>query len=568
MKHLDVKSSAFVDGNRNTVKEFLMDQEGGITPFILIAFLTMVLVSGMAVDFMRHEMARADLQNALDRGVLAAADVDQVLPTIANGSGSEEGPDTVGFGDGAFDDDDLTDTQDASSDGDGAPFQSGGGGNTSLTETEVATRELILDYMKSRSYQSPVLNIDVSSPQITGGRRVTASANYNLNTFFLNMMGIDTLSVPAIAQAQDNAGNLEVSLILDVSDSMSAASTATLEAGATRLTDLQKAARQFVDDVLTDDNRDRTAISIIPYSAQVNLSDEMADAYTISGHHSYGNCVNFSADDYTRTDISTLTTLQQSEHFYDYWSSRYYWTRDFLRYERVWTRYGYRWRAVYGPYYQKEVKVPSNYLCPQTTNQIVPYSNDNNKLKTAIDNLDYEGWTASYTGVKWGVAMLDPTARPVVQELINSGDVPAEFSGWPSDWSDPNTQKVVILMTDGRNTRQYDFRNDRYATQSPAYWNENLAPDGWLKLNVDNRNDGGKGDTYLSQICTAAKQHSNTIVFTVAFELDDTADGLAAKAALNDCASSVATEYDTNGHNIDIAFANIAASIKKLRLTQ
>lgn len=531
---------------------FRHDEDGGVTPFILMTFLTMMLVSGMAVDFMRHEMARADLQNALDRGVLAAADVDRAIPLLAGS--------------------------------DGAAAEGGGGtlepsSDASATELEDATRALVLDYMKSRSYKAPILNIDVDSPQIKGGRRVTASANYELNTFFLNMMGLDTMIVPASSQAQDNASNVEISLVLDVSASMSAESTkvdplvlasagsGTTTATPTRLTDLQDAAKKFIGEVLTEDNKDRTAISIVPYSAQVNMSDEMFESYLVSKHHTYGNCIDFSADEYKDTTIRANETHTQTKHFVDYWSTQYYWKRDLIRYQRYWY-YGWRYRPVYGPYYKEYVYTPLNHLCPNETNEILAYSNDKDDLEDAIDALDYEGWTASYTGMKWGVALLDPTSRPLIRHLINKGKVSGEFDGWPSLWSDVNTQKVVILMTDGRNTRQYDFKDSEYTKQSPDYWNTNVAPDGALTLNVDNREDGGVGDGYLKDICDAAKQHSNTIIFTVAFELDDTDDGVAAKAALDDCASSEATEYDTNGHNIDTAFLNIAQSIKKLRLTQ
>ena len=528
---------------------FRQDVVGGFTPFVLMSFLIMMLASGMAIDFMRHEMARADLQNALDRGVLAAADVDRAIPLLA-------------------------DSEDTGAEGAGGTLEASS--DASATELETATRALVLDYMKSRSYKAPILNIDVDSPEIKGGRRVTASANYELNTFFLNMMGLDTMIVPASSQAQDNASNVEIALVLDVSASMSAESTKVdplvLASGGststpTRLTDLKDAAKKFIGEVLTEDNKDRTAISIVPYSAQVNMSDVMAEAYTLDTHHTYGNCIDFSAQEYKDTTIRANETHTQTKHFVDYWSTQYYWKRDFIRYERYWY-YGWRWRPVYGPYYREEVNTPLNHLCPTDTNEILAYANDKGALEDAIDALDFEGWTASYTGMKWGVALLDPTSRPLVRHLISKGEVSSDFDGWPSLWSDVNTQKVVILMTDGRNTRQYDFKDSEYAKQSPAYWHANVAPDSALTLNVDNREDGGVGDGYLKDICDAAKQHSNTIIFTVAFELDDTDDGKAAKTALDDCASSEATEYDTNGHNIDTAFLNIAQSIKKLRLTQ
>ena len=488
------------------LNKFRRDEDGGITIFIVLIFLTLVLATGMAVDFMRHEMARADLQNALDRGVLAAADVDQ-----------------------------------------------------SLAQTEAQTKALVQDYMKSRSYKSPVLDVNVSAPTVSGGRVVTASARYQLNTFFLNMIGMDTMSVPAQARAQQNASRVEISLILDVSNSMRQDSTWT---NGTRLTDLQAAAKQFVDTVLTDDVRNRTFISIVPYSAQVNLPDEMAAAYNIDRHHGYANCVNFDGAAYSQLAIPTSASLEQSQHFFDSQTTSTYWTHTIVGYKWVYTRWGWRQYPVY-QYVQRTQSVGNTRLCPESTNQILPYSNSNQDLRDAIDALDYEGWTAAYTGMKWGAALLDPAARPLVTHLVNTGAVSADFSSGPSDYTDGNTRKIVILMTDGRNTRQYKVDKPGYGTETPAYWNANTIPNGWLRFEVDNENDG-RGDQYLNDMCSAVKAQANTIVYTIGFELASSPD---AATVLRNCASSASTHYMVEGVDIGLAFSNIAANIAKLRLT-
>ncbi len=508
MKRTASVQSQFLSKYRVYRIRFADDQSGGIIPFILVLFLLMFVASGMAVDFMRHEMARADLQNALDRGVLAAADVNQSL-----GGTTEE------------------------------------------------SKSLIEDYMKSRSYKAPYLKLQVATPTISGGRQVSASAEYQLDTFFLGLIGIDTLSVPASTQAQQAASNVEISLILDVSGSMEEQSTYT--SGGTRLTDLQSAAKSFIDTVLTDENKDRTAISIIPYSAQVNLSDSMAAAYNIDRHHDYGNCVDFSPNDYLSTDISTTISLPQTQHFADFNGSYNYWTTVLTGYRWVRTRWGWRQRPVYQNV-RRTVYYPSNFVCPGSDNEILAYSNNAQALKDKIDALDYEGWTAAYTGMKWGVAMLDPSARNAVTSMISSGDVDSSFSGWPADWNDMRTRKILVLMTDGRNTRQYRVNDTGYATQSPDYWNENVIPSQWMELPIDNENDG-KGDDYLSDICGAAKVYANTIVYTIGFELASSPE---AAAALLDCASSPSTHYMVEGVNIDLAFSNIAAQLENLRLTQ
>ncbi|MEM9780050.1 MAG: Tad domain-containing protein, partial [Pseudomonadota bacterium] len=59
------------------LKKFEEDERGSVLAFVVVMFVFMILAAGMAVDFIRHETARADLQNALDRGVLAAAAFNQ-----------------------------------------------------------------------------------------------------------------------------------------------------------------------------------------------------------------------------------------------------------------------------------------------------------------------------------------------------------------------------------------------------------------------------------------------------------------------------------------------------------
>ncbi|MEM9778351.1 MAG: TadE/TadG family type IV pilus assembly protein, partial [Pseudomonadota bacterium] len=181
---------------RRRLATFRQDEEGGMFAFTIVLFLLMVVTSGMAIDFMRHEMARADLQNALDRGVLAATNIEQTL-----------------------------------------------------ADSEADAKTLILDYMKSRSYKTPNLKVDVNAPEIAGGRKISATASYDLDTFFLHMVGFDEIGVAVANQAEQAASDIEISLILDVSGSMTQDSS--WNAGGTRLTDLQDAANKFIDTVMT-----------------------------------------------------------------------------------------------------------------------------------------------------------------------------------------------------------------------------------------------------------------------------------------------------------------------------
>ena len=69
-------------------------------------------------------------------------------------------------------------------------------------------------------------------------------------------------------------------------------------------------------------------------------------------------------------------------------------------------------------------------------------------------------------------------------------------------------------------------------------------------------------DNRTQDICDAAKAQ-NVIVYTIGFEAPSR--GL---SVLKNCASSASHFYDVDGLEISDAFASIASSIRKLRLTQ
>jgi len=209
--------------------------------------------------------------------------------------------------------------------------------------------------------------------------------------------------------------------------------------------------------------------------------------------------------------------------------------------------------------------------------------------------------------------------------MIAAGEVDGDFAALPRAYSDSETLKVIVLMTDGQNTSQY-YINDGFRTgNSNIWWNEEQErysvydpgrdeyywrhsgdwedhPYGdeetgtaanltyaelWaytsIKWNVKYNyypwmNDSqAYSDWYSSvrkyvgsstknaralAICDAAKDQQ-IIVFTIGFEAPSSGESL-----LLQCASSDSHYFDADGTEISEAFASIASSIRKLRLTQ
>ncbi|MEO0819065.1 MAG: pilus assembly protein [Pseudomonadota bacterium] len=499
------------------MQKFARDETGAVVMFVLVIFLVMFVAAGMAVDFMRQEMARADLQNALDRGVLAATDVSQSVNTKA--------------------------------------------------EAEA----IISQYMGSRSYLEAPYTMSVTEFSNLGGRRVVAEASLGVNTVFLRALGYDALQVPVRSTAVEGAEDIEVVLVLDVSGSMGNPSTAF--PGKTKLKAMQDAAVEFVETVLRGEGADRFLISIVPYSAQAAPPAWLADLYGINRWHSYGSCFDIDALDFTTTDMPTGGTYEQYQHFIE-------------RTETVDDVY----RRVFG--------------CPGPANHIVPFSATEKTLTDAIKGLREEFWTASYMGMRWAAALLDEDARPVVTRLITDETLNAKFAGWPRTWNGAGSQKIVILMTDGVNTRHNKIHDATYRRSEPVpvpaggdgaalldagdgtpappfsgtdadYWDTHIPSDSerYSLINNESGATKGDGDDLLKDICDAMKFDvvdgvqvpRNTVIYTIGFELSDS---VVAQDALADCASSASTAYLVEGLQISTAFAAIAAELQELRLTQ
>ena len=142
------------------LQRLIRDESGNMTIFSVFILLLIFTVTGASVDIMRFEATRTVMQSTLDRAVLAAADLDQ------------------------------------------------------MQDSETVVR----DYLEKAGIAA---TLDSVTPEEgVNYRTVTASGSTDINTFFLRMSGIDTLTAAALATAEEKISNVEISLVLDVSGSM------------------------------------------------------------------------------------------------------------------------------------------------------------------------------------------------------------------------------------------------------------------------------------------------------------------------------------------------------------
>jgi Flp pilus assembly protein TadG len=508
-----------------------------MTVLVLIWMIAMLVVSGLAIDFTRAEHMRVKVQNTLDRAILAASDIDQPLDP----------------------------------------------------------RSVVLDYFAKAGMSAYISADDIHVTGDPGTRRaVSATARAEVKTTLMAFQGLQYIAAPAAAGAVEERTDIEVALVLDVSNSMNSNN---------RLPRLKEAAAEFIDLVLSNENaRGDIAISLVPYTGQVNASTEILSNYTVSGNHTLGNCVNFPQAWFSDTTLATSRVLPRADVF-DPWHT----TQSIVMY----------------------------YCSMLPQNKIIVASTNADLLKGRINGLIAEGNTSIDIGMKWGAALLDPSFRPVMSNLIAGGHVDSRFQGLPANYDKPDTRKYVIVMSDGENTDEFWLRS-AYAsgnssvwrngsnqisvyhtdpngdgnTSDAAYWRYNAGttaggswastpysgstrltwPQVWasypvrwvaaelygrpLKWTTTQRNNfinavfqTGVGwsakDTRTNAICNAVKAQG-LVVYSIAFEA-----GARGQAALQDCASTATGHYfSVTGMEINEVFRTIARRISELKLTQ
>ncbi len=459
-----------------SVNRLSKDECGGLTPALLVMFTGIVLMTGIALDLIRHESERSDLQDALDRGVLAAASVTQTV------------------------------------------------------DPEITVAEYLANRALSQVAVTPAVIDDIQ----LNSRRIDASAGYGMPTVFLRMAGLGELPVAVGAAALQRLQDVEISLVLDISGSMARELSGTT--GRSRLEVLRDAGSHFIDVVLTETARDRTTISLVPFSGQVNAGP-LFDHLNSSRVHSYSSCVEFTDGDLGTTALPAADSRAQVPHF------QWFTFEGAAGHEAEWG-----W-------------------CPSDAHPLLPFSNDPDALKARINALVGHDGTGTQIGLKWGLGLLDPTTQPLTEQLVAAGAVPAAFAERPAAFGNPDVLKVVVLMTDGNIRYQQRPKASAYDTPSErTYWaTHQLTGSSSVLSTTSSRNaDEAFRRSQFLNLCQQAKDN-DILVFTIGF---DVAEGSPAYQDMLSCASSAGHFYHVEGLELVTAFDQIASTIEKLKLVK
>ena len=353
---------------------FCHEEDGAVVAFMLYMFLVFMLMGGIGIDTMRHEMERTRIAAVADAASLAGA-------TAPNND---------------------------------------------------AAKAVVEDYFQKIGLADNLEEFEEGDINITlNTAKVTVNTSVDVDTYLMNLMGVETLSADGAATAEKRVPKLEIALVLDVSGSMQG----------DKLTNLKAAAKQFVTTILDSADPGDAVISIIPFSFGVTPSQGIFDALNVQETHDYSTCLVFLEDDFNDAAISPTAPYPQQIY-----TSRYDISGNF-------DTLNSSWRSCYDDDYFR----------------VLPYSISEAALHGKIDSLQADGNTSGHLGIKWAAGLLDPSFRDVTTALIDAGEVDASLSLVPADYNELATQKVIVMMGDGKNTTSYYFNdpNDLLDTDTP-----------------------------------------------------------------------------------------------------
>ncbi len=339
-------------------RAFATDRRGGTTVIVALSIVPVCASIGLSVDLGRLYLARTYLQDAADAAALDGAQKYRLTNSPAAASGVAQ----------------------ASFAANSAAKLSGA---TSITTVDTTTKTVSV----SASYSVTTSFIQIVAP---GKGSVTISANAG-----------------ALVQNSGLAKNLEVSVMLDVTTSMSQSSGT---AGLTKLQAMKNSASNLVDTVVQTSQTPYTSrVALVPFSDAVNVGSYFTAIHGFAPTGSWTSVVE-------RAGATNATEdPPASARFPDYYSMH------------------------------SSARSPTSFIATfeknrssnsPATGSVVPLSSNKTTLKNAISAYAADGATAGHIGTAWAWYTLSPNWSAI----WTGTTTPAAYGATVS--------KVAVLMSD------------------------------------------------------------------------------------------------------------------------
>ena len=409
---------------------------------------------------------------------------------------------------------------------------------------------LIEDWMKSQvsqfGYDPDDLEVTVVSSVNLNAKDVSATARLTMDTAIMYIFGQDRVTIEVDSKAVQSITNIEIAMVLDISSSMRG----------NRLTSLKSASTEFIDIMLTPDTLNTTSVNVVPFGGTVNIGDSLFAKFAVQATDS-STIIDPDEDEYdigTNVETSPFrfsdgeTCIEAVQDDYD--------TEMIPDFSRGQVPDFWRWWN-------------NHPWCPEDASAVFLNSNNPTALKNHLNGMVLSDGTGMDIGTLWGLKVLSPSFR---------GELGGDFSGRPLEYDILESQKVMIIMTDGAITAQNrpeDPAIGNVHTNRPT----NRAPHTSAISNQGNRqnmqttrtrgsattsamNDSGVGR--FKKACNEAKARG-VQVFTIGFQIRD---GSLPDRILEECATSISFYYHVEGLDLSATFQSIAAQVNALRITQ
>lgn len=286
------------------------------------------------------------------------------------------------------------------------------------------------------------------------------------------VMGHQNADLPVTSTVTFEQHDIELALALDTTGSMRGQ----------KLADLKSASKELIDILMPDAGTSHLVrIAIAPYAASINAGPYAAD---VSNNTSTDGCV------WERSGPQAFTSVAPGPGAY--------------------------LSAGGTPNDIDPTEGTSSYSC--ATAEVTPLNSDKHALKTKINTLRANGFTAGHLGAAWASYLISPEWSSIWP-----------VSSTPVAYNDTKTIKVALLMTDG-------IFNTSYAN--------------------------GTSDYQADEICNSMK-NNDILVYAVGFQ---------APAGAQDTLKACATSEDhyfkaESGEELQSAFISIAKQLSNLRLS-
>ena len=359
---------------------------------------------------------------------------------------------------------------------------------------------------------------------LTADGKVRVLVDSTQNTYLMGMFGKPTINVKALSEAPLGSSEpVNISLVLDTTGSMSG----------TKLTSLKTAATNLIT-LLDGYDNDSLKVSVVPFGQYVNVGMSRRNASWIdvpadSSTRGAEVC-RMRRDVISRTNCRTETRTGYNDGVPYTYRVRVCDNTYGPEYRSCYTpTTNVRWHGCVGsrnvPWNERVAysgrKIPGlmNVRCGT---EMRPLTNNMTAVKSTISALSARGNTYLPSGIAWGWRTLD-TNEPLTQAR---GPYAA------------NTHKVMIIMTDGANTKS-----------KSGNWHGG--------------NDVNQANRTTADMCTNVKD-SDIEVYTIAYDITDNAT----KNRMRNCATNSGMYFDaSNAAELNAAFEEIGRNLIRVRLT-